>query len=106
MKTKELKIASLFFYFLAVALALTALFMAMNALGKIDIETIAKYFDMKANGTYDPRMTEEKLLLATKMNEVVPTLIASIWIFVGGIASRVASKVFEVIYDNVERNSR
>lgn len=106
MKTKELKIASLIFYFLAIALALTALFMIVNALGKIDIETINRYFEIAKNSEYDVKMTEKKLLLATKMDEALPSLITSIWIFVGGIASRVASKVFEVIYDNVKRNSR
>lgn len=104
MKTKELKIASLIFYLLSVALALTSLFMLLGACSRIDLATISKYLGYVAQDKYP--MKQSALLEALNLNETLGLLIPSIWLAVGGIASRVASKIFEVIYDNVERNSR
>lgn len=104
MKTKELKITSLIFYFLAVALALTALFMLLGACSRIDLATISKYLGYVLQDKYP--MKQSVLLEALNLNETLGLLVPSIWLFVGAIASRVSSKVFEVIYDNVERNSR
>lgn len=104
MKTKELKIASLIFYFLGVALALTALFMMLGACSKIDLETIATYLGL-INDLSNP-VKYYQFVEAMNLGETLSLLVPSIWLFVGSLASYAASKVFGVIYDNVERNSR
>lgn len=106
MKTKELKIASFVFYGLAVALIAISIAVFLSALGKVDLSTIAQYAEWKANGTYNPGMSEAKFLLAMKLDETIPTMQTAMYVALGGLASRVASKILEVIYDNVERNSR
>lgn len=103
MKTKELKIASLIFYFLGISLSAVALFMLLGACSKIDLETIKTYLEWIGDGMNPVR--ESQFVEAMNLGETLSLIVPSIWLFFGSLACHVASKAFEVIYDNIERNS-
>ena len=102
MKAKRIKTASLIAYFVGACLAISALIMLATAMSKIDWGTVDAYLGM-IRQSMNP-ISEIEFTEALHLQDVIPTLVPSMWLMVGSVLSFAFSKALEAVYDYVERS--